>query len=214
MSRKRPIRCPPRNNKTRRELNFLAHLYLAGDDQDLVVGQMLADFLERGWREQVSPGVLRGVALHQQTDLFTDRHPVFKRSRGRLPQPMRRYAGIIVDVFYDHVLARHWPLFHPSLPLEQFAASRYRILTARSGELTGRLRQALPSIIRHDWLTSYRELDGIERALNGLSRRLRRDNPLAAAHHCLRRDFDDFEQDFFCYFPQLEWFAANLRRDL
>lgn len=193
-------------------MNFLAHLYLAGENEDHVVGQVLADFLERGWQELVSPGVLRGVRLHQQTDLYTDQHALFRRSRERLPQHLRRYAGIVVDIFYDHLLATHWERFH-DMPLEQFAQSRYRILETRTEEMTSRLRTVLPVIVERDWLTSYRDVDGMERALAGVSRRLRRANPIAEAGAAFRAERQGFEQDFLSFFPDLTAHISRLTKD-
>jgi acyl carrier protein phosphodiesterase len=190
-------------------VNFLAHLYLAGEDEDHIVGQVLADFLERGWRDRVSAGVLRGVRLHQKADLFTDRHDVFRRSRDRLPLELRRYAGIVVDIFYDHVLARNWDQFH-STPLEEFAQSRYRILEARTEEMTERLKAALPAMVTNDWLTSYRSADGVDRALRGVGRRLKRANPLPEAGAALRENREGFESDFFEFFPAAQSHIAQL----
>ena len=183
-------------------MNFLAHLYLAGDDEDQVVGQVLADFLERGWRDRVSLGVLRGVRLHQQADLYTDQHELFRRSRERLPQPFRRYAGIVVDIFYDHLLATHWEQFH-DVPLDEFAQSRYRILEGRTEGMTGRMRAVLPILVERDWLTSYRSREGVEYALAGVSRRLKRANPIAEAGAALWANREGFEQDFLAFFPEL-----------
>ena len=190
-------------------MNFLAHLYLAGENEDYVVGQVLADFLERGWRERVSPGVLRGIRLHQQADLFTDRHECFRRSRERLPLQLRRFAGIVVDIFYDHLLANHWERFHDA-PLPQFAQSRYRILEGRTEEMTERMRAALPIMVERDWLTAYRDVDGMERALAGVSRRLKRANPVAEAGAALQADRKGFEQDFLAFFPELTAHISRL----
>lgn len=192
-------------------MNFLAHLYLAGDDEDHVVGQVLVDFLERGWQARVSPGVLRGIRLHQQADLYTDRHELFRRSRERLPQHLRRYAGIVVDIFYDHLLATRWRQFHDA-PLHEFAQSRYRILEGRTGEMTGRMRSVLPILVERDWLTSYGSMEGVERALTGVSRRLKRANPIGEAGAALRADREGFEQDFLAFFPDLTAHMARLAR--
>lgn len=194
-------------------MNFLAHIYLAGENEDHIVGQVLADFLERGWRERVSVGVLQGIQLHQQVDLFTDRHELFARSRARLPRELRRYAGIVIDIFYDHLLARNWELFHV-VPLERFAQSRYRILESHRDLMTDRMRLMLPSMTMQDWLTSYRTLEGIERSLGGVSRRLRRANPIAEAAAVLRDERAGFEEDFLEFFPQLTAHLAALTADL
>ena len=192
-------------------MNFLAHLYLAGENEDHVVGQVLADFLERGWRERVSPGVLQGIRLHQQADLYTDRHERFRRSRDRLPQHLRRYAGIVVDIFYDHLLASRWEEFHDT-PLDQFAQSRYRILEGRTAEMTDSMRAVLPILVERDWLTSYRSAQGMERALAGVSRRLKRANPIHEAGAVLWADRNGFDQDFAAFFPDLTSHIARLAR--
>src|SRR5690606_30004373 len=106
---------------------------------------------------------------------------------------LRRYAGIVVDIFYDHLLAMHWEKFHDA-PLAEFAQSRYRILEGKTGEMTDRLRTVLPILVERDWLTSYRSLEGVERALTGISRRLKRTNPVAEAGVFLRADRKGFEQ--------------------
>jgi acyl carrier protein phosphodiesterase len=124
---------------------------------------------------------------------------------------LRRYAGIVVDIFYDHLLATLWDRFHDA-PLEEFAQSRYRILEGRTEELTDRLRAALPIIVGRDWLTSYRSIEGIERALIGVSRRLKRANPIAEAGAVLRRDRAGFEQDFLAFFPDLTAHISRLAR--
>ena len=191
-------------------MNFLAHLYLAGEDEDLIVGQMLGDFLEPGWRRTAAPGVQRGVRQHQEVDRFTDLHPVFKRSRSRLPAELRRYAGIVVDIYYDHLLANHWPQFHAQLSLEEFARSRYEVLQRREHHLTSKLRRVLPSIVRNDWLTRYREFAGIERALQGVSRRLRRGNPIAESGAALRDEHDGLAEDFLEFFPELTSYVREL----
>lgn len=188
-------------------MNFLAHLYLSAHDEDLLLGQLLGDFLEPGWKQTLSPGIQAGVRLHQKVDFFTDTHPVFGVSRRRLPEPYRRYAGVLVDVFYDHVLARRWDDYSPGEPLDAFIQRSYATLERRRDDLTPRLRRTLPAIIRYDWLGSYRRVDGIARTLRGLSRRLRFPNPLAEAVSVLETDYPGFENDFRQFFPELQAFV-------
>ena len=195
-------------------MNYLAHLFLSGDEEDLLVGQLLGDFLEPGWQRTLPPGVQAGVRLHQQVDRFTDAHELFVASRRRLPDVYRRFSGVLVDVFYDHVLARRWDDYSPDEPLDAFIRRAYATLDRRREDLTPRLRRTLPAIIHFDWLGSYQRLDGIARTLRGLSRRLRFPNPMAEAVSALESDYPAYERDFQEFFPELQAFVRANRPGL
>ncbi len=194
-------------------MNYLAHLFLTADNEDLLIGQMLGDFLEPGWRQTIPAPVQAGVRLHQQVDALTDSHELFAVSRRRLPAPYRRFSGIAVDMFYDHVLAQRWDDFSPGESLDEFSQRCYATLERRRDDLTLRLRRTLPAIVRYDWLTSYREIEGISRSLRGLSRRLSFDNPLGDAARFLETDYSGFEADFMELFPDLQAFVEANRPD-
>ncbi len=185
-------------------MNYLAHLFLNQDDEDLMIGQLLGDFLEPGWRDTLPQGVQAGVRLHHKVDRFTDSHELFGVSRRRLPGKYRRYGGVLIDVFYDHVLARRWDEFSPDEDLDAFVRRAYATLERRRDDLTSKLRRTLPAIVRYDWLTGYREIDGIARTLRGLSRRLSFENPMAEAAQFLERDYANYEEDFLGFFPELQ----------
>ena len=188
-------------------MNFLAHLYLAGDDEDLIVGQMLGDFLEPRWREKYSPRVCDGIDLHHFVDRFTDTHSVVAEARMLVRPPYRRFAGVLLDVFFDHFLARDWARHVPDTTLPEFARSRYAVLERNEQRLSPRLQQALPSMVRHDWLNAYARRDGIERVLRGVSRRLSRENPLGEGAELLDEIGLQLETAFESFFPELV--AAN-----
>jgi acyl carrier protein phosphodiesterase len=188
-------------------LNFLAHVHLSRHDEELVVGQMLGDFLEPGWRERLPPRIRAGVDLHHQVDRFTDAHPVFATSRQRLGPRFRLYSGVLVDVFYDHFLARNWSRYHPGRPLAEFSRDVYATLERHSDALTGRFLRVFPSMRAHDWLASYARIEAVDRALLGLSRRLARANPMAEGGEELREHYADLETDFHAFFPELEAFV-------
>ena len=190
-------------------MNFLAHAYLSRADEDLLIGQLLGDFLEPGWRERLPARVAAGVRLHQRVDAFTDRHPAFLASRKRFEPRLRRYSGVLVDVFYDHLLARSWSRYHPDGPLEDFSASVYRALERRRGDLTARLARVYPRMAAQDWLSSYRRIEAVEQALAGISHRLSRPNPLAEGAAALRESHADFAADFDAFFPDLIAFAET-----
>ena len=192
-------------------MNFLAHVYLSRDDEELLVGQMLGDFLEPGWRERLPPRIRQGVELHQQVDRFTDAHPVFAVSRRRLGPRFRLYSGVLVDVFYDHFLACNWARYHPERPLDEFSREVYATLERHGDVLTGRFLRVLPFMREHDWLASYACLESVDRALAGISRRLSRANPLAEGGEALRQHYAALEGDFRAFFPDLEAFVASQR---
>ena len=130
-------------------MNYLAHFHLAGEDPELLAGSLLGEFLRGPVPEDWSPGVRLGVRLHRQVDAFTDAHPVTARSRGRFQPPFRRYAGILVDLFYDHCLARDWS-DHSPVPLAEFARAVYARLHARRAEWSLPMqRSILPELERH-----------------------------------------------------------------
>ena len=155
------------------------------------------------------PGVREGVRLHQAVDAFTDFRPVVMRSKERCKPPFRRYAGILVDVYYDHFLARRWEEFHPDEPLEAFAERMYLTLERHPEAMTASLRRAVPRMRRHNWLVGYREEAGIGRTLAGIGARLRRENPLDRGLAPLRASFDALEQDFLEFFPALSAHIAE-----
>jgi acyl carrier protein phosphodiesterase len=192
-------------------MNHLAHCLLADIAGRSIAGSMAGDFLrgplpmsagmesERGQNE-MSPAFLEGIRFHRLVDSFTDDHPVVAKSKARLRAPYRRYAGILVDVFYDHCLARRWSKF-ARVSLELFTGRVVREIETHWSEFPERARPFLQFLLRTNLLVSYREREGIARALEGMSRRMRHENPLASAIHELDAHAAPLEADFFEFFP-------------
>lgn len=177
-------------------MNYLAHAFLAGDNDALRLGGLMGDFVKGPLPAGLPEAVAAGVALHRQIDSFADTHPAFRRSRERVSPPRRRYAGILVDMFYDHLLARSWERFHPA-PLEAFADAAYTLLEDHAPLLPERLTLILPAMRRNNWLASYAEGHSIALALERMAvHRLRRPNPLAGGLEELLADEAGFEADF------------------
>ncbi|HEY5719280.1 MAG TPA: ACP phosphodiesterase [Gammaproteobacteria bacterium] len=184
-------------------MNYLAHFHLASGSADLQLGGWLGDFV-KGRLEEAAyrPGVVAGIRLHRRLDSCTDAHPAFRRSRARCGPALRRYAGILVDLFYDHLLARGWRE-HVGGDLGEFNRAVYRLLAAEAEGLPPRARQVAAAMTHDDWLGAYREPAGLRRALAGMARRLRRPVPLADGYACLRADYAGFEADFRELLPDL-----------
>ncbi|WP_159875605.1 ACP phosphodiesterase [Aquitalea denitrificans] len=185
-------------------MNYLAHLHLAPDDAAARVGNLLGDFLKPSHAGHLPQALQQGMALHRRIDSHTDSHPLVAHSKQRIAAERRRYAGILVDIFYDHFLARHWTEF-ASMPLADFTARSYAELEAHRQWLPPRLLDILPRMQTEDWLLSYAEVDGIAAVLRSFSRhRIQRDNPVAAGIDDLLQHYSTLEQDFLDFYPQLQ----------
>jgi acyl carrier protein phosphodiesterase len=183
-------------------VNHLAHALLAARTGGSITGNLMGDFVKGSPRGRYEGEVLEGILLHRRIDAFADAHPLVRRSRRRVAPGRRRYAGILVDLLYDHFLALCWEEFW-SEPLPEFARRVYAELERDRALLPARMQRFADFLRRHDLLVSYREVRGIERALGGLARRLRRPNPLGEPLVELREARADFERDFRGFFPEL-----------
>ena len=182
-------------------MNFLAHALLAGDDAALVVGGVAGDWIKGALPGSLPPDLARGVALHRAIDRFSETQPAFRRSRARMSAERRRYAGVLVDIFYDHLLARDWAALHPH-PLEDYCAGVYRQVSSRLQELPEHSHLALRLMAEQDWLSSYAGIDGIADVLARMARRARQPNPLHGGEQDFLADPAGFAADF------TEWLAA------
>ncbi|MBV4459876.1 DUF479 domain-containing protein [Pseudomonas sp. COR58] len=188
-------------------MNYLAHLHLGGQRPGQLLGSLYGDFVKGPLQGQYAPEIEAAIRLHRQIDVFTDRHPLVGTALDRFATTRRRYAGIVLDVFFDHCLARDWTLY-ADRPLEHFTSDVYRTL---SGErhLPERLAKIAPYMVADDWLGSYREFEVLEQVLRGISRRLSRPEELAGAMDELRRLYEPLSEDFARFYPRLQDFAQT-----
>ncbi|MHC8399622.1 acyl carrier protein phosphodiesterase [Pseudomonas sp. MDT1-17] len=188
-------------------MNYLAHLHLGGQRPGQLLGSLYGDFVKGRLQGQFEPEIEAAIQLHRSIDVFTDRHPLVDVSLSRFSLTRRRYAGIVLDVFFDHCLARDWTLY-ADRPLEQFTSDVYRVLSAEP-QLPERLALIAPHMMANDWLGSYREFAVLEQVLRGISRRLTRPEELAAAMQELRVLYEPLSDDFRLFYPQLQTFART-----
>lgn len=186
-------------------MNFLAHLYLSGDDPEILVGNMMGDFVKGRLEGRYPPRITLGLELHRRIDSFAGRHPSFIASKRRIDPAFGLYRGVLVDLFYDHFLAVEWEFFAQELfPL--FIVRAERILNDHADLLPERLRARLPDIL-HDWLPSYREVEGIGKVLGRMGARLGRPNPLGEGGRELLRAYVELRGDFHRFFPEIQGYA-------
>lgn len=178
-------------------MNFLAHTWLAGDDPALRVGGLVGDFVKGPLPGALPADLARGVALHRAIDRFADDHPAFRRSRARVSDSRRRWSGVLVDIFYDHLLARDWQHWHP-VALPEYTQGVYAEALARSPALPPGCPPVLQRMASDDWLSAYAEVDGLALTLARMAQRARQPNPLAGAEAELLADLaslQGFEAD-------------------
>jgi acyl carrier protein phosphodiesterase len=189
-------------------MNYLAHLYLAEASPESLLGSILGDFVKGAIGNRYPSKIKRGIELHRKIDAYTDSHPMIRASRNLYSPARRRFAGIIVDLFYDHLLYRHWTEFS-DLILDRFIARVYDILMTHRRLLPARLKTMIPVMIREDWLGSYRDLSGVEKALSRLSARVTNGDRLPGAIEEIKVHYRRLEANFLIFFPDLIHFVQH-----
>lgn len=181
-------------------MNYLAHLFLSDGTPESLIGNLLGDFI-KGSIENIYPEqISKGIYLHRKIDSYTDYQPIFRSSKRLISLDRRRFSGIMIDVFYDHFLAKNW-YNYSTTRLKDFTNHVYQVLQENQNRLPERLKNILPNMITNDWLASYKEISGINRAINGLSRRIKRTNNLSGGVEELFFNYQQLQADFSAFFP-------------
>lgn len=192
-------------------MNFLAHALLAGDAAPDRIGGLLGDFVKGVLPAGLPPDLAAGVALHRAIDSFADRHPAFMASRARISPLRRRVGGVLVDLFYDHLLARDWSEHAPGT-LEDYTAQLYAALDDFAAVLPEKAQDVAARMRTYDWLTSYRHVEAVGEAIDRMAvYRLRRANPLAGGIEEFLADPAGFLDDFRAFLPDALSFASVWR---
>lgn len=184
-------------------MNFLAHIYLSGDDSDIRVGNFIGDFVKGAQMESFPTSIKNGILLHRQIDSFTDAHPVVRKSKERLHAKYRHYAGVIVDVFYDHFLAKNWDQYSSENLLE-YTDSFYKEIAGYKEIIPDKANHMLIYMKRDNWLFNYRLVEGIDRSLTGMSRRTTFVSHMENASQDLENHMEEFSDEFSEFFPDLQ----------
>jgi acyl carrier protein phosphodiesterase len=196
-------------------MNYLAHAWLARHSDDAILGALLGDFVfGQSALQEWPPAIREEIVRHRRIDQYTDAHPAVAAARGLFDDAgLRRYAGIVLDVHFDHCLARGWARWNDA-PLDDFTARVYRVLHDHRDELPSRLQAIAPRMAAHDWLGSYRERGNVDRAVRGIATRLSRNgDKLVACLDVLRAQEAQVDAAFEAFFPDLIGSAARMRTD-
>jgi acyl carrier protein phosphodiesterase len=190
-------------------MNFLAHLYLSKHAEELMIGNFIADAVKGKNFEAFSPGVIQGIKMHREIDAFTDSHHITKKSAARLMPRYKKYAGVIVDVFYDHFLAANWRQYHHE-NLAVFAEKVYQLMEQNISTLPPKSQHLLPYMIQHNWLLNYGKIEGIKRTLTGMANRTSFVSNMQFATEELEMYYKDFDQEFKLFFEDAKKHFAIL----
>ena len=186
-------------------MNYLAHLFLSGESTSILVGNFIGDSVRRKQFSTLDPAIQRGILLHRAIDRFTDAHPVVRRSKQRAQAVTGRYASVVIDVFYDHFLARDWPCYHP-MPLPEYAQSVYTILAGWLKEFPDRSRRFYCYMVAHNVLESYGSIDGITTVLEQMAKRAKFESNMELAGNELVRGYRYYESEFREFMPELQYY--------
>ncbi|MFV5687874.1 ACP phosphodiesterase [Flavobacterium sp. ZT3R25] len=194
-------------------MNFLAHIYLSGDNDLIKIGNFMADGIRGKHFESYPLEIQKGIILHRAIDTFTDAHPIFRQSTKKLHAKYHHYAGVIVDVFYDHFLAKNWKNYSNE-KLEEFVARFYQSLQDNTAILSERTQQIMPYMIQQNWLVSYQTVEGINQILTQMDHRTKNESKMRFATNELSEFYSEFENEFTNFFEELIIHSNNKIRTL
>ncbi|MCV9934366.1 acyl carrier protein phosphodiesterase [Flavobacterium sp. LS1R47] len=184
-------------------MNFLAHIYLSGDNDLIKIGNFMADGIRGKQFENFPAEVQKGIILHRAIDTYTDAHPVFRKSTKKLHEKYHHYAGVIIDIFYDHFLAKNWNVYSDE-KLDDFVKRFYDSLTKNHDILSEKTQRIMPIMFQENWLVSYQTIEGINHILTQMDRRTKNTSKMQFATAELKEFYAEFETEFTAFFEELK----------
>jgi len=194
-------------------MNFLAHIYLSGENEGVTIGNFIADNIKGKTYEKYPPDIKKGILLHRAIDSYTDSHKIVRQSTKKLHKNHGHYSGVIVDILYDHYLAKNWKLYHDQ-PLDLYVANFYEMLKTNHQILPVRIKRMMPYMISDNWLLSYATVPGISRILDQMSVRVKGKSNMNFAIVELEQYYLEFESEFTAFFEELRLYAKNKLKEL
>ena len=183
-------------------MNFLAHIYLSKENTNLMLGNFFADSIRGNKYKHYAADIQKGILLHRHIDTYTDQHKIVRISKRRLHERYRHYDGVIIDIFYDHYLAKNWHVYS-EIPLNVYVDSFYKLLHDNYDILPAKTQQMLPYLEKYNWLYNYQFMDGMEQVLEGMNRRTKLKSHMNLAINDLKENYTEFENDFNSFFDDL-----------
>lgn len=189
-------------------MNFLAHIYLSGEEHELLIGNFIADSIRGKQFDDYQKAIQQGILLHRDIDEYTDSHPIVKTCVEKLKAKQGRYASVVIDILFDHYLARNWNQYS-SIDLEKHIAYVYQLMQSNMSILPPKFQRMLPVMIEGNWLWQYQFEEGISKAFEGIARRASFDSNMADAMKYIANDHDYYESQFHLFFGDMIEFVNN-----
>jgi acyl carrier protein phosphodiesterase len=189
-------------------MNFLAHIHLSGENELIKIGNFMADGVRGKQYENFPIDIQKGILLHRAIDTFTDAHPLFRQSTKKLHSRYHHYAGVIVDMYYDHFLAKNWKSYSTET-LEKYTAQFYQSLLNNPTILTTKTQNLLPYMMEYNWLVNYQSINGLERILSQMDHRTKNQSLMRFATEELVAQYDEFESEFSLFYEEVQQFSNN-----
>lgn len=187
-------------------MNFLSHIYLSGHNNLIKIGNLVADGIHGKSYQNYPEEMQIGILLHREIDTFTDAHELFRKCTKRLHHKYSHYSGIVVDIYFDHFLAKNWSRYHAT-PLEIYVNDFYVMIQKHESILPEKFKRLLPFMVAQNWLLSYADFDGLQEVFNGMHRRTKQKARLNEAITELKLHYEAFETDFTLFFEDLKVFS-------
>lgn len=194
-------------------MNYLAHIYLSGDNDLVTVGNFIADGIKGKNYKKYPRDLQIGILLHRNIDTYTDAHKTVRISTKRLHENYGHYSGVIVDILYDHFLAKNWSTYS-DIPLADYVDTFYDSLEDNYSVLPSRIQKMMPYMVSDNWLLSYASIEGIARVLEGMNRRTKNRSGMDKAVNELEFFYKEFETEFSSFFDELIIFSKEKLKEL
>ncbi|UBM59557.1 ACP phosphodiesterase [Marinilongibacter aquaticus] len=197
-------------------MNYLAHLFLSGTDEEIIFGNMLEDFIhgqvDHPRHDKFNERIKTGIRLHRQIDTLTDTHPIVKTAKQVFHAELGRYDSVVIDVVFDHYLIKHWAEYTQEA-FEDFRKRIYAALGKFQDLMPERLLKTYQSMVRHDWLTAYEFDEGLERAFSGLNKKIHNGPDLIKSISIMHENYAFLNQHFLLYFDVLKMHCDQFLAD-
>lgn len=190
-------------------MNYLAHFLLSAGNPDLIIGNFIADDVKGKKYLHYPQGIQNGIIMHRAIDDFTDTHPIVYQSKNLIRNYQNKFTPVVMDIFYDYFLAINFNQYSQQ-NLQQFSKNTYQVLNNHFDILTPKSQHILHYMQKNNWLYHYSTLEGIKRALTGMSQRTKYQNNMQVAHHLLNDFHEELLEDFRAFFPELHQFVKNI----
>ncbi|MBS7333835.1 MAG: DUF479 domain-containing protein [Weeksellaceae bacterium] len=189
-------------------MNLVAHQYLSFNNPSLQLGNFLGEVVKGNKYNDYPDDIKLGILLHREIDSFTDSHDVVKRSSTYFHSTQHKYSPIVVDLVYDYFLIKHWRKYHPT-SFQLFKENCYDLFSYNTENFPPNLQEMLNHLLKNDWFENYSTIEGIQKTLTGISKRVNFDNNLTNTASTIFQYETELEKDFLEFFPELVQFSKD-----